>query len=63
MNVTDSIPIESAAKLSLHNVLTNVQFRNKHGFKLTSYQIAEGNKAVVLEYATVEKSSRKGKGK
>jgi hypothetical protein len=63
MNVTDSIPIESAAKLSLNNVLTNIQFRNKHGFKLTSYQITDGNKTVVLEYATVEKPSRKGKGK
>jgi hypothetical protein len=63
MNVTESIPIESAAKLSLGNVLTNIQFRNKHGFKLTRYQISDGNKAVVLEYATVEKPSRKGKGK
>jgi hypothetical protein len=63
MNVTDSIPIESAAKLSLSNVLTSIQFRNKHGFKLTSHQFIDGNKAVVMEYATVEKPARKGKGK
>lgn len=63
MNVTDSIPIESAARLSLNNVLTSIQFRNKHGFRLSNHQFTDGNKTVVLEYAPVEKPARKPKGK
>lgn len=63
MNATDSIPIESAAKLSLNNVLASIQFRNKNGFKLTTFQFTEGSKTVVLEFASVEKPSRKPRGK
>ena len=63
MNFNDTIPIEPAAELSLDNVLTDIRFRNQHGFKLVDYQVTDDRKTVVLEFSPPEKSSAKGRGR
>jgi len=54
MNIKDSIPVDTAAELSLDNVLTDIRFRGKLGFKLVDYTFTNNNSTVVLEFGSCE---------
>jgi len=48
--MTDRIPVEPAAELSLDNVLTDIRFRGRLGFKLKDYKFNADMTFVDLEF-------------
>jgi len=48
--MTDTIPVEPAAELSLDNVLTNIRFRGEAGLKLKDFNFSSDFTSVDLEF-------------
>jgi len=46
----DTIPVDPQAELSLDNVLTDIRFRSRLGFKLKDYTFAPDFTSVELEF-------------
>ncbi len=46
----DTIPIDPGAELSLDNVLTDIRFRGRLGFKLKDYKFSSDFTSVELEF-------------
>ena len=59
----DPIPVDPQAELSLDNVLTNIRFRARLGFKLKDYTFSDDFTSVELEFepcTSAEKPGKKG---
>ena len=48
--MTDKIPVDPGAELSLDNVLTDIRFRGRLGFKLKDYKFSPDFTTVELEF-------------
>ena len=48
--MTDSIPVDASAETSLDNVLTDIRFRNAHGFRLSDYKFSPDFTSVELQF-------------
>ena len=48
--ITDPVPVDPSAETSLDNVLTNIRFRNAHGFRLFDYQFSPDFTSVELQF-------------
>jgi hypothetical protein len=49
-NFTDNIAVDPVAELSLDNVLTDIRFRGKLGYKLADYTLADDKNSVELVF-------------
>ena len=61
--MTDKIPVDPAAELSLDNVLTDVRFRARFGLKLKDYKLSPDSAFVELEFepcSATEKARKSG---
>ncbi len=59
----DTIPVDPVAELSLDNVLTDIRFRARLGFKLKDYTFSPDFSSVQLEFeacASAQDKTKKG---
>ena len=57
----DKIPVDPAAELSLDNVLTDIRFRGRLGYKLKDYTFSPNFDFVELEFEKCSGAADKSK--
>ena len=61
--ISDSVPVDPAAELSVDNVLTDIRLRGEAGYKLKDYKFSPDFTSVELEFekctsATTDKAKK-----